>query len=326
IIYRRFERSIERLSETMVSRLVDTIQTKEGAVALNFENMRSSRSTRRGKTKNIPSPHALTLRLKTIGKKVGDGVAEVYHNVSRESSTFFAFFAKDNASKNKYPDHILLVDKTRVILDNDPDYYHASWVDGCSQERQYVLAQAPFDSSTTSDFFRMVLQTKPEAIVVLMKIESVGDGKLLPSEGKSKSYGTMTVKNDGPKKVDNCDAYNITVSSGKVEHRAIMFALNSWTDDLKIPSDFVDFHRAVRKEIKEKPREGSQMIVCPSGAHRAGVWAVFDTEAERLKTKSRIRFSDTVKNVRYQRWNTFDHFELFIGTIHLLSAYAKNFA
>uniref|UniRef100_A0A915AP07 Tyrosine-protein phosphatase domain-containing protein n=1 Tax=Parascaris univalens TaxID=6257 RepID=A0A915AP07_PARUN len=64
IIYRRFERSIERLSETMVSRLVDTIQTKEGAVALNFENMRSSRSTRRGKTKNIPSPHALTLRVR----------------------------------------------------------------------------------------------------------------------------------------------------------------------------------------------------------------------------------------------------------------------
>lgn len=55
----------------------------------------------------------------------------------------------------------------------------------------------------------------------------------------------MTVKNDGPKKVDNCDAYNITVSSGKVEHKAIMFALNSWTDDLKIASDFADFHRAV---------------------------------------------------------------------------------
>ncbi|VDM47664.1 unnamed protein product [Toxocara canis] len=172
----------------------------------------------------------------------------------------------------------------------------------------------------------MVLQTKPEVIVVLMKIDSVGDGKFLPSEGKSKSYGAVTVKNEGPKKVETCDAYNLMVSGGKVEHKVIMYVLNSWTDDLKIANDFADFHRVVRKEMKEKQREGSQMIVCPTGAHRAGVWAVFDTEIERLKTKSRIRFSDTVKTVRNQRWNTFDHFELFIGTIHLLSAFAKSVA
>ncbi|VDK45498.1 unnamed protein product [Anisakis simplex] len=255
--------------------------------------MRSSRSTRRGKTRNIPSPAALAIHLKAIGKKIGDGVAEVYSNISKESSTFFAFFDKQNASKNKYPDRIFLADRTRVVLNDDPNYYHASWVDGCTQERQYILAQAPFDSSTTSDFYRMVLQTKPEVIVTLMKIESVADGKLLPSEGKSKVYGSITVKNDGTKKMDDSDAYNLTVSAGNSEHKVTIFALSSWTDDLKIAHGFADFHHAVRKEMKEKPREGWQMIVCPTGVHRASVWAVYDTEFERLKTKSRIRFSDT---------------------------------
>lgn len=28
---------------------------------------------------------------------------------------------------------IFLSDKTRVVLDEKPDYYHASYVDGCSQ-------------------------------------------------------------------------------------------------------------------------------------------------------------------------------------------------
>lgn len=69
----------------------------------------------------------------------------------------------------------------------------------------------------------------------------------------------------------------------------------------------------VHKQLEDKPRECSQLVVCPTGAHRAGVWAVFDTESERLKTKNRIRFSDTIKSVRNQRCNTIEHFELFDG-------------
>ncbi|VDM18007.1 unnamed protein product, partial [Wuchereria bancrofti] len=79
----------------------------------------------------------------------------------------------------------------------------------------------------------------------------------------------------------------------------------------------------VHKQLEDKPRECSQLVVCPTGAHRAGIWAVFDMESERLKTKNRIRFSDTIKSVRNQRCNTIEHFELFDGLLNLLVSYAK---
>lgn len=39
------------------------------------------------------------------------------------------------------------------------------------QAKQYVLAQAPFDEATAGDFFRLVMQCKPEIIIVLMDLD-----------------------------------------------------------------------------------------------------------------------------------------------------------
>ncbi|VDM97961.1 unnamed protein product [Thelazia callipaeda] len=114
--------------------MVDTIQTKEGAVPISAEAMRSSmRSMRRGKNKNIPTPSSLVTHLRSNGRKLGDGIAEMYEQFEKESHTFFAFFNAENRSKNKFPNDIFLFDRTRVILVDPPDYYHASYVDGCQQ-------------------------------------------------------------------------------------------------------------------------------------------------------------------------------------------------
>lgn len=99
---------------------------------------------------------------------------ELFLGVERESPTFNAFFKKENEAKNRFATEVFLYDKTRVLLKDDVvpgDYYHASYVDGLEQLRQYVLAQAPFTSETEVDFYRMVTQLKPDLIIVLMKIE-----------------------------------------------------------------------------------------------------------------------------------------------------------
>ncbi|VDK71245.1 unnamed protein product [Litomosoides sigmodontis] len=282
--------------------MVDTIQTKEGAVAISAENMRSSmRSVRRGKTKMILTPASLASHLKANGRKLGEGVTAL----------------------------------TRVILNEKPDYYHASYVDGCKQAKQYVLAQAPFDEATAGDFFRLVMQCKPELIIVLMDLNPEGSEQyIIPS--KPKKYGTMSVWNEKHEKhskskesVEKYSHYKLVVKNEvekeeKVEQKYHLLTFNTWTDDMIIPKDdFIKFHRMAHKLLEDKGRECSQLVICPSGAHRAGVWVVFDMEAERLKIKNRIRFSDTIKSVRSQRCNTIEHFELFDGLLNLLVSYAK---
>uniref|UniRef100_A0A8R1Y5A5 Tyrosine-protein phosphatase domain-containing protein n=1 Tax=Onchocerca volvulus TaxID=6282 RepID=A0A8R1Y5A5_ONCVO len=315
--------------------MVDTVQTKEGTVPLSGESM-SMRSMRRGKTKNILTPAALASHLKANGKKVGEGVADLYEQFEKESATFFAFFKAENKAKNKFPNEIFLLDRTRVILNEKPDYYHASYVDGCKQVKQYILAQAPFDEATAGDFFRLVMQCKPEVIIVLMDLDQDDNEQyIMPSVSKPKKYGTISVRNEKQEKrssskesTEKYSYYKLIVTKEmekeKIEQKYKLFTFNSWTDDMVVPAnDFIKFHKAVHKRMSDKPRECSQLVVCPTGAHRAGIWAVFDMEVERVKTKNRIRFSDTIRSVRNQRCNTIEHFELFDGLLNLLVAYAK---
>ncbi|MCP9258456.1 Receptor-type tyrosine-protein phosphatase alpha [Dirofilaria immitis] len=332
--------------------MVDTIQTKEGTVAISGESIRNSmRSMRRGKTKNILTPAALAAHLKANGRKIGEGVADLYEQFEKESATFFAFLAPKIKRKINFQ-MIFLLDRTRVILNEKPDYYHASYVDGCRQAKQYILAQAPFNEATASDFFRLVMQCKPEIIIVLMDLDQDGnehekispstvmhtviDRYIMPSNSKSKKYGAISVRNERQEKrssskesARNYSRYKLIITKekekeGKIEQKYQLMTFNSWTDDMIIPAnDFVKFHKAVHKRLSDKPRECSQLVVCPTGAHRAGIWAVFDMEVERLKIKNRIRFSDTIKSVRNQRCNTIEHFQLFDGLLNLLVAYAK---
>uniref|UniRef100_A0A182EQZ2 Tyrosine-protein phosphatase domain-containing protein n=1 Tax=Onchocerca ochengi TaxID=42157 RepID=A0A182EQZ2_ONCOC len=274
--------------------------------------------------------------LKANGKKVGEGVADLYEQFEKESATFFAFFKAENKAKNKFPNEIFLLDRTRVILNEKPDYYHASYVDGCKQVKQYILAQAPFDEATAGDFFRLVMQCKPEVIIVLMDLDQDDNEQyIMPSVSKPKKYGTISVRNEKQEKrssskesTEKYSYYKLIVTKEmekeKIEQKYKLFTFNSWTDDMVIPAnDFIKFHKAVHKRMSDKPRECSQLVVCPTGAHRAGIWAVFDMEVERVKTKNRIRFSDTIRSVRNQRCNTIEHFELFDGLLNLLVAYAK---
>uniref|UniRef100_A0A914Q464 Tyrosine specific protein phosphatases domain-containing protein n=1 Tax=Panagrolaimus davidi TaxID=227884 RepID=A0A914Q464_9BILA len=102
--------------------------------------------------------------------------------------------------------------------------------------------------------------------------------------------------------------------------------LNSWIDDNKLPTDdLTKFYSFIRLHaLSSKPREGQYLIICPSGAHRSGAWMLYDSEAERLKTKGRIRLMDSAKALRFQRSNTIDTQEIFDQIINALISCAKS--
>lgn len=66
------------------------------------------------------------------------------------------------------------------------------------------------------------------------------------------------------------------------------------------------FFLKVHKRMTAKPRECSQLIVCPTGAYRTGVYVILDIEAERLQTTGRIRFTDTVRVIWIIQLNHFE--------------------
>ena len=150
---------------------------------------------------------------------------------------------------------------------------------------------------------------------------------MLPiAKDESKTVGPYTIKViDDVIKEKNYDFMNLSITGKNDIAKQPVCVFHSWTDDSKVPvNDLPDYYALVRKHASPiKTKEGQYLVVCPTGAHRAGVWMLYDSEGERLKIKARIRFTDSCKALRFQRSNTLDTQEVFDQLISALTAMAK---
>lgn len=150
---------------------------------------------------------------------------------------------------------------------------------------------------------------------------------LIPiTKDESKTVGPFTIKvTEDVIKDKNFDCIHLSITGKNDISKQPVCIFNSWTDDAKVPLDDLNaFYNFVRKyALSSKAREGEYMVVCPSGAHRSGVWMLYDSESERLKTKGRIRFTDSAKALRFQRSQTLETQEIFDQLITALIAVAK---
>ncbi|KIH67924.1 Protein-tyrosine phosphatase [Ancylostoma duodenale] len=205
---------------------MDSFATKEGSVAMSPANRVSTRSTRKSKSR-VPTPRKLieSLTGRISSKKLGDGVLEAHKEFIRESPTFFAYWKEENIPKNLKQDVVLLYDWNRVVLNESPDYYHASYVDGCTKQRG--------------------------------------------------GYGVRTV----------------TLGKAKIK----VYCINGWTVEKEPPKDFIAIHEKIRSSLDAKPM---MMLVCKDGCSRSGIFCLLDIEAERYRTKGRIKLAETIKSIR----------------------------
>ncbi|EYC13720.1 hypothetical protein Y032_0043g884 [Ancylostoma ceylanicum] len=299
---------------------------------MNPANRVSTRSTRKSKSR-VPTPrkliesvsnlltdhqldhqgHHLQLTGRISSKKLGDGVLEAHKEFIRESPTFFAYWKEENIPKNLKQDVVFLYDWNRVVLNDSPDYYHASYVDGCTKQRQYIMAQAPFDESTQADFFRMLSQTHPDAVVFMDAHDSEDAKYIFPSSG---TYGGVKVKVED---VEQGAGYAVrTLVLGKTKIK--VYCINGWTVEKEPPKDFIAIHEKIRSNLDAK---SMLMLVCKDGCSRSGIFCLLDIEAERYRTKGRIKLAETIKTIRYQRSNCFDTPELFEAGTSVLTEFAK---
>lgn len=112
--------------------------------------------------------------------------------------------AKDNSTKNRYPD-IKAYDQTRVRLSeritngmtSGTDYINANFVLGYKERKKFICAQGPMDS-TVNDFWRMIWEQHLEIIVMLTNLEEYNKAKCAkywPEQiNDATKFGEITVK------------------------------------------------------------------------------------------------------------------------------------
>ncbi|CAD56588.1 Tyrosine-protein phosphatase domain-containing protein [Caenorhabditis elegans] len=270
--------------------MADTVQTNGRASLLAAVNNRAStRSTRKKKTTMLsPKKFCDFINSKTNSKSFEAGVAEFYKETYLESPTFFNYF-KSPKDKN-FSENVWLYDATRVIVPG-VDYYHASWVDGL-KPNQYILAQAPRDASAAKDFFKLLEHVKAEGLIVAEgadEFSSAITAKFEKGTGKNDFVSTAVIKENG------------------LHLKAIKFC--RWAE----PLSAIEINDMLEKSRKYLgcPLKGPLVIVCKDGAAKSGLVAFIDTEADRLMKHGKAKHTDTIKQIRFMRSNTFDTFDSY---------------
>ncbi|MFH4982199.1 hypothetical protein AB6A40_008908 [Gnathostoma spinigerum] len=233
-----------------------------------------------------------------------------------------AFLRICNASKNRFP-NILLYDRTRVkIKDNFTgmgDYYHASYVDSYETKKGYILAQAPFDDVTQSDFWRMVYQIVPQ-LVILLTATSGSDGraktlKFWPMEKEERIFAAnkIKVKSTHMEQERDLDLYELLITGTDGEAAVTtLIHYKKWIEDREIPDNLLEFRATVKiwkARAEKKNRLGPLLLVCPTGVHRAGTFVALDIVLDRMNKEKRVGYSKTVAVLRKQRYGCLTFFE-----------------
>lgn len=273
---------------------MDTLQTNGRACLLGPGNRQSTRSTRKKKTTMLsPKKFCDHIIAKHPSKSFEAGVAELYKEYVWESPTFFHYF-KAPKEKN-FSETVWLYDSTRVIVPG-VDYYHASWVDGF-KPNQYILAQAPKDADAAKDFFKMLAHVKAEGLIIAESADEV-------SSQISTKFEKGIGKKGGEKTADDVSTTVIK------DHGINLKAVKLNRADQMSAQDLVDMVEKARKYLGS-PTKGPIVITCKDGASKSGLVAFIDTESDRLAKIGKAKHTDTIKQIRFMRSNSFDTFELY---------------
>ncbi|VDM98511.1 unnamed protein product [Thelazia callipaeda] len=243
--------------------------------------------------------------------KGGEQVIIDWHNIIlKEPPKFDKFLDKVNALKNRYP-NVILYDRSRVKLQGDKpgdDYYHASYVDSYERPDGYILAQAPFDETTESDFWRMIYQTNAKLIVLLTDVHNREGNRLIKhfwpdSNANTRTYSHTQIKVEytSCENIATCDLYNFVITgpapSARTPFEIMMLHYRKWIEDKAIPENLLELRSEVKRWDLQKTKRGITgpiCLMCPTGVHRSGTFAVLDIVLDRVCAEKKVAIDFTL--------------------------------
>ncbi|CAG9532814.1 unnamed protein product [Cercopithifilaria johnstoni] len=249
--------------------------------------------------------------------KSGEKIIVKWHNIIlKEPPKFDAFLEQANILKNRYP-NVILYDRTRVKLLGDKlgdDYYHASYVDSYDRSDGYLLAQAPFDETTESDFWRMIFQTGVKLIVLLTDVNNLEGNRIIKhfwpeSATNARNYPEANIKVNYMESVITAlyDWYKFSISdiTGMNKIAVLMLHYRKWIYDKIIPDNLLEFRSEVDNCV-----------------HRSGTYAVLDIVLDRVTAEKKVGLLETASIVRKQRYGCMSYYSHYSHVADLVVRYA----
>lgn len=215
-----------------------------------------------------------------------------------------------NKPKNRLV-NVLPYESTRVILQpmrgvEGSDYINASFVDGYRYRNAYIATQGPL-AETTEDFWRMLWEHNSTIVVMLTKLQEMGQEKChqyWPSD-RSIRYQYVVVE---PVTEYNMPQYilrefKMTDARDGQSRTVRQFQFTDWPEEgvPKSGEGFIEFLGQVHKTKEQFGQEGPITVHCSAGVGRTGVFITLSIDLERMQYEGVVDVFQTVRILRTQR-------------------------
>ncbi|XP_048256545.1 receptor-type tyrosine-protein phosphatase epsilon-like [Haliotis rufescens] len=264
---------------------------------------------------NIASAPALTVvsvdqlgeRIKELQVPVGGFQVEFQKLPSTFTRSYSISQLEKNKGKNKYRSYYPY-DATRVVLKEVPDqpgsdYINASYIDGHSQPKAYIAAQAP-NAKTLTDFWRMIWEQNCTRIVMLTNLMELGRLKCDAywSDISDMRIGDFVISVTDSRIRAHWAVRELVVTEKKANttRRFHHFHFTTWPDH-GTPEEtaFTEFLWLVRTSYNTQ--DDPLLVHCSAGIGRTGTYIAVDYLLDQALAEDRVDVFGCVSRMRDQR-------------------------
>ncbi|XP_067942989.1 receptor-type tyrosine-protein phosphatase epsilon-like [Watersipora subatra] len=200
-------------------------------------------------------------------------------------------------------------DKYRVCLKrtdlSKSDFINASIMKGYGREAQYIAAQGPFTDAVVEDFWLMIWQQQPSAIVMVTRAIEQTKMKCKQywplSKGHVKVFGDFQVELKSSETYSDFSTNQLQVTLNGKSRVIPHFNYLTWPDhgvpDIEV---FVSFHRLVTTTISHRS-DRPLLVHCSAGVGRSGTYIALDYLIDQAKAEGVVNMFECVKMMRERR-------------------------
>ena len=215
-----------------------------------------------------------------------------------------------NEHKNRRKD-ILPVERTRVKLPlvlgiDGADYINASYIDGFTKKREYIVTQAPM-VKTGESFYRMICSTNCSVIVMLMDDEQwkKDDYADLPTEDETVICGKFEIHLESQDISEKVTVRKLRLFSSETSdgHTITHYHYRDWPSGgfPKDKTSLVNFMEQVREHKAAQSSQNPITILCDYGVGPSGVFCLASYLYEQIEREKCADVFCAAKLFRVQR-------------------------
>ncbi|XP_067947071.1 receptor-type tyrosine-protein phosphatase delta-like [Watersipora subatra] len=207
--------------------------------------------------------------------------------------------------------------KLREVTEGQTDFINASFLKGYGRDNQYIAAQGPFTDETVRDFWQMIWEQKPAAIVMVTNTIENTKVKCMQywplEQGVVQNFGSFKVSLKSTDMFSEFAMNRLEVTQNGETRRILHFYYLSWPDhgvpDIEL---FVSFHRLINASIHHGKTQ-PLLVHCSAGVGRTGTYVALDYLLDQAEAEGVVNVFECLKEMRSRRpcmIQTVDQYEL----------------